>query len=106
MADVDVLEAAEAPVTPYDGDYPGTRLRRAVLFVVAVLAAAAVAVGAWQLDGLHSQIHRLDGTVRTQDRQIQQLQQKVSSLDSSLNAAVGCLQTSAAHEGLCSRFVH
>ena len=75
--------------------------------VLALLAVVAVIVGlgTWQFVGLHDQIHQLQSTTSTQLKQIQSSDKEISNLKSSLGAAVGCLQTSQAQQGLCSQFV-
>ncbi|HXW33871.1 MAG TPA: hypothetical protein VEJ87_04780, partial [Acidimicrobiales bacterium] len=52
---------------------------------------------------MNNKIQRLNRTTSAQAGQIHKLQVSVTTTDSSLSAAVACLQTVGSLEGLCSK---
>jgi hypothetical protein len=54
---------------------------------------------------MNNRIHQLDKTTTAQSAQIRKLQGDLATVNSSLGAAVACLQTVGSAEGLCSKLV-
>jgi cell division protein FtsB len=104
MDDLEAADRAMSDVDVYVRDID-ERPRR-VLMATGTSAIVLIAgIGAWQFLSLHHQVSQLRQTRDQQSREIQQLDQELSKLHSSVNAAVGCLQTPQAQAGLCSKFL-
>jgi hypothetical protein len=78
------------------------RIRWALIAAVIVV----LALLAWQFVSLHNQVHNLKKEQSVLSAQVSDLQSKLRTVDSSLNAAVACLQTPQGLQGLCSKLVH
>lgn len=85
--------------------WPTASSRWAGALVVAAALLVVVALGAWQFVSLHNQVHHLQKTTQTQAHQIVTQQNELSELQSSVSAAVSCLETPQAQPGLCTRFL-
>jgi hypothetical protein len=105
MNEIEQREEADTPLHPYLGEYPGRRRRRIILGLAAGLIVIVVVVGSVLFVKMNNKIRHLDRTVAAQSQQIHHLQASLATENASLAAAVACLQTAGATEGLCSKLV-
>lgn len=104
MDDLEAAERAMGDVDVYVRDIDeGPRRILAALGALAIVVIAGV--GAWQFVSLHHQLDQLRQSTTQETRQVQLLDEELAKLHSSVNAAVGCLQTPQAQAGLCSKFL-
>ena len=105
MNEFEQREQAGEPLHEFDAEFPGRNRRRIALGAVA--AFVVVVLVAWTVLFLHmnDKIHQVQQVNDAQAAQIHQLQTRVATVDSSLGAAVACLQTVGSLEGLCSKLV-
>jgi len=97
--------AADENVHEFRAEFPGTRRRRIVASLLAALVVIAFAVCSLFMVQMHNSIDHLNATVAHQQRQIGQLRTDLRTVDSDLSAAVACLQTIGAQQGLCTKLV-
>ena len=105
MNEFEQREAADTPLQPYRGNYPGRLRRRVMVAVTTALVVVVLVVGTLLFVHMNNKIRHLDSTVATQSQQIHRLQASLTTENASLAAAVACLQTAGSSEGLCSKLV-
>jgi uncharacterized iron-regulated membrane protein len=98
-------EAATTPLEPYRGDYPGRLRGRLIVALVVGFIVIVLVAGAVLFLRMNNKIRHLETTTSTQSAQIHHLQSTLAAEHASLSAAVACLQTVGATEGLCSQLV-
>ena len=72
--------------------------------VLTLLIAVVIGSGTWQVVTLNNKVSNLQTTVVNQRKLINESTSEIAHLKSSFGAAVGCLQTPQAQQGLCSQF--
>ncbi len=105
MKEIEQQEAANTPLEPYRGDYPGRMRGRLIVALVVGFIVIVLVAGSVLFVRMNNKIRHLETTTSTQSAQIHHLQTTLASEDASLSAAVACLQTVGATEGLCSQLV-
>ncbi len=107
-ADVSTVSSSDQPTGAFAAFDADRELHRRRIIRWGLIAAVVVVLGllAWQLVSLHNEVHTLKKEQAAQTAQMSALQDHVKSLNSSLNAAVACLQTPQGLQGLCSKLVH
>ncbi|HUD15779.1 MAG TPA: hypothetical protein VMQ59_00905 [Acidimicrobiales bacterium] len=105
MNEIEQRTAAEEPLREITAEFPGRRRRRIVVGVVSAFVVVVLVVWAVLFVGMNNRIHQLDKTTTAQSAQIRKLQGDLATVNSSLGAAVACLQTVGSAEGLCSKLV-
>ncbi len=105
MNEFEQQEAAQAPVQPYRGEYPGKVQRRVIAGLITGFVVIILVVGAVLFVNMNNKIQHLDRTVTAQASQIHHLETNLITVNASLGAAVACLQTVGSLSGLCSKLV-
>ncbi len=105
MNEFELHREAEQPLQVIQATFPGRRRRRIALGAVSAFVVVVLVVWAALFVSLNNRVHTLDRTTAAQAAQIHQLQSQLSTVGSSLSAAVACLQTVGSTQGLCSKLV-
>lgn len=82
---------------------PSPRRGRVVAAVLAFIVL--IGVGGWQIVDLHHQVHHLQQTTKAENQQLARAQQELSTLRSSVSAAIGCLATPQVQPAICTHFL-
>lgn len=98
-------ETEQPQVGAVDVTWPRAGASWPVVVVLAFALVVAVALGAWQIVTLHNQVHHLQRVTQLDGRQLTSEGTQLSTLRSSISAAVGCLETPQAPTGLCMHFL-
>jgi type II secretory pathway component PulM len=98
-------QEAEEPLRAFDAEFPGRRRRRLLMGAASAFLVVVLVVWGALFVGMNNKIHQLDRTTAAQSAQIKSLSTQLTTVNASLGAAVACLQTVGALEGLCSKLV-
>jgi len=98
-------QEAEEPLRAFDAEFPGRRRRRLLIGGASAFLVVVLVVWGALFIGMNNKIHQLERTTTAQSVQIKSLSTQLTTVNASLGAAVACLQTVGALEGLCSKLV-
>ena len=105
MNEIEQRDRASSPLEPYRGEYPGRRRRLLGMGVSVAALLVVLVLGAFWIVHLNDKVRGLENRTAGQSAQIHHLQAELAAQHASVAAAVACLQTSGATEGLCSQLV-
>ena len=105
MNEIDQRRSAEEPVSVFPVTNPDRKRRRILTWAATVVVVVGFAICGLALSSMSSKIHHLNQTVATQSAQIHSLQTEVTTIKSSVSAAVACLQNLGLQTAICSSLV-
>ena len=85
--------------------WPRPSVPRPVVAVLALVLLLVIALGSWQVVSLRHQVHQLQHVTQNEEQQLGAQRKQLSTLKSSVSAAVGCLESPQAPPGLCLHFL-